>query len=578
MENKNRKDYATEKWEQEVRESLQKKKPATLANLSKADRAAVNAQLAKEAAVRSQIAIVQARLTRGVELVRSLVASNAEAMEKHVGELARLLLNSVFASGSFLVDNKAFAVFLSLSGLATDRLGEYRRLLAAAVLRSYDAPFIADDYLHEDLGELVTRLLHQINFVADQTPLNSTSFSVVALLLSRVVETSGIGAESVQSDQAQEQLTLVVNIIAACGGEFQDDAYPRLQTIRDLLAIITNHSKLAKDAAAALTDLGAAIKDVASEAEIQEMISGTLSKDSNVRNAALQALQPVDLTDLDYSEELWIAVHDADEQNANLATHIWEDNGLDIPETYLASLLRYLAHDSAAVRTSCAAAIADAAEHFPAQVGSTIKGLEDLYVEMAKPLEPEYDRFGMVIPESVNRADPFEARVAVAMALSQLTPSITQDLIVPIFEFLIVKGALGDRHSAVRKGLLDAGIALIDLHGAEAVANLMKMFEDYLGKPGKSTSETDDYIKEAVVIVSHSGLFLLMPLMRSFSDDSPATWMPTMTAFQRSLTDLSTRSTPHRSWCSPLSPTVCHRWCRACPTKSSILSTSFSRL
>ena len=50
----------------------------------------------------------------------------------------------------------------------------------------------------------------------------------------------------------------------------------------------------------------------------------------------------MDLTDLDYSEELWIAAHDDDEQNANLATHIWDDNGLDIPENYLAALIRYL--------------------------------------------------------------------------------------------------------------------------------------------------------------------------------------------------------------------------------------------
>ena len=57
------------------------------------------------------------------------------------------------------------------------------------------------------------------------------------------------------------------------------------------MAVIANHSKLAKDAASALTDIGAAIKDVATEAEIKEMIAGTLSKDSNVRNAALQALQ-----------------------------------------------------------------------------------------------------------------------------------------------------------------------------------------------------------------------------------------------------------------------------------------------
>lgn len=110
-ENKNRKDYATEKWEQEVRESL-KKKAATNVKLNKADQAAVNAQLAKEAAVRARVASVQARLSRGVDLVAALVASNAEMMERHVGELATLLLNSVFGPGSFLVDNKAFRVFL----------------------------------------------------------------------------------------------------------------------------------------------------------------------------------------------------------------------------------------------------------------------------------------------------------------------------------------------------------------------------------------------------------------------------------------------------------------------------------
>lgn len=383
-------------------------------------------------------------------------------------------------------------------------------------MRANEAPFIADDYLHEDLSSLVTRLLHQINFVSEQTPLNSTSFAIVALLLDQVVRQGGLGIESAQSEEAQEQLTLVVNIIGACCGEFQEDAYPRLDIIRTLLSIIASHSKLAKDAASALIDLGAAIKDVATAEEIKEIIAGTLSKDSNVRNAALQALQPVDLTDFDYSEELWIAAHDEDEQNANLANHVWDDNGLDIPENYLDSLIRYLAHDSAAVRTSCAAALADAAEHYPAQIGPTIKGLEELYVEKAKLLEPEYDRFvsfsllllflssrsqGILIPETVNRADPYEARVAIGVALAALAPLITQDMIIPIFDFLIEREALGDRNGSVRRNMLNAAIALIDLHGAEAVTKLMKMFEDYLAR---SKSSKDDYVQEAVIIVSVS--------------------------------------------------------------------------
>jgi hypothetical protein len=58
----------------------------------------------------------------------------------------------------------------------------------------------------------------------------------------------------------------------------------------------------------------------------------------------------VDLTDLDYSEELWMAAHDDDDQNASLASHVWEDNGLDIPESYLPSLLRYLGEFEAICR------------------------------------------------------------------------------------------------------------------------------------------------------------------------------------------------------------------------------------
>jgi hypothetical protein len=52
--------------------------------------------------------------------------------------------------------------------------------------------------------------------------------------------------------------------------------------------------------------------------------------------------QPFDLTDLDWSPELLIACHDEDEQNARLARHLWEDNGLDIPETFLDHFLEYL--------------------------------------------------------------------------------------------------------------------------------------------------------------------------------------------------------------------------------------------
>lgn len=52
--------------------------------------------------------------------------------------------------------------------------------------------------------------------------------------------------------------------------------------------------------------------------------------------------QPLDLTDLDWSPEIWIACCDEDEQNARLASRAWEDNGLDVPEKFLDTLLHFL--------------------------------------------------------------------------------------------------------------------------------------------------------------------------------------------------------------------------------------------
>lgn len=106
----------------------------------------------------------------------------------------------------------------------------------------------------------------------------------------------------------------------------------------------------------------------------------------------------------------------------------------------------------------------------------------------------------MIIPETVNRPDPWESRVAIAAALEKMAPLLSTDMITPIFDFLIKQETLGDRHSAVRSAMLNAAIKIIDLHGGLAVTSLMKMFEDHLAA-NLPASETNDYIKEAVVIV-----------------------------------------------------------------------------
>jgi hypothetical protein len=107
VEDKNRKDYATEKWEREVRESQTKK-----VTLSKADRLLVEAQLQKETEVRNTIADLQARLKRSLHLISSLTRADVDDFKLHLATVVNLLLGSVFGAGAFLADSSSFKVFI----------------------------------------------------------------------------------------------------------------------------------------------------------------------------------------------------------------------------------------------------------------------------------------------------------------------------------------------------------------------------------------------------------------------------------------------------------------------------------
>ena len=93
----------------------------------------------------------------------------------------------------------------------------------------------------------------------------------------------------------------------------------------------------------------------------------------------------------------------------------------------------------------------------------------------------------MLIPQSVDRTDPWPARVAIARAFELLAPAFTPEDVVPFFKFLIEDQALGDRHADVRRGMLNCGTAVIDQHGSARLAELISMFEAELASSSAAT-------------------------------------------------------------------------------------------
>jgi hypothetical protein len=76
-------------------------------------------------------------------------------------------------------------------------------------------------------------------------------------------------------------------------------------------------------------------------------------------------------------------------------------------------------------------------------------------------LPPRLDSFGRVIEQPV---DTWEPRSGVALALAQIAPLLSPKSVSHLISFFVSVG-LGDRSPEVRKNMLAAALAAVDLHG-----------------------------------------------------------------------------------------------------------------
>ncbi|THU98405.1 ARM repeat-containing protein [Dendrothele bispora CBS 962.96] len=499
-ETKKGKDAEIAKWEADVRKTLANKKASaggTVA-LTKQQQVLVQEQMSKESDVRKRVNLIKASLDRGLQFISSLINASVPEFRVYISSIVTLLLDGALSRGALLAGDIAFETYLKLASCCSERLDTFRRWMGIATLRCLRENVVPEELRAEPLSQLVLRVLHRLRFSSEQAPFDAATFSYIFPLIGHVVQVGGLPSE--EADEMLEQVAVSQDIVKFHCGEFSDMAFPRLPTMEILIHIVRQQPKLSKEASSTLIELGEAIQASAQRAEIDTLIRGTLFQEVYVRNSCLQALQPFDLTDLDWSPELWIACHDDDEQNARLAHHVWEDNGLDVPQSFMKELLEYLGHENAYVRSSDAIAIAEAVGHWPQSIKDTLATLQDYYRDKAKILAPEYDEYGMVIAQSLDRTDPWQARVATARTFQHLAPFFSKSEVESFFQFLIRDEALGDRTSEVRKGMLTAGTAVIDIHGASCIAELIAMFEKHLAQPSPAT-ETGDHIKEAVVIL-----------------------------------------------------------------------------
>lgn len=274
-------------------------------------------------------------------------------------------------------------------------------------------------------------------------------------------------------------------------GVVSDGRLPRCETLALLIRSLQDYAHYYKEIKDCLFDVCRGISGNITSPEISTLLKGAIVPQASVRTSILQVIrQYLDLTDLDFSEEIWIAAHDDIDENVELAWAIWKENALEALPTDAPKLFPYLASKDPQLRRASSKALA-------ACVGdhllTTLHELEDQYRDLAKPRLPERDEFGM--PKKTDLTDPWEARSGIALTFKAFSRSFEAEELVPFIDFLIQSQALADRNLTVREQMIDSAITIINLHGAKFVESLMKVFESTLDKADS------DLLNEAVVVL-----------------------------------------------------------------------------
>ncbi|KAF5004352.1 hypothetical protein FDECE_9156 [Fusarium decemcellulare] len=491
---KNKKDYDILKWEEELRSQLEKKK-GQQRKLTADETAKVNAQLKKENQIRQSIREVEARLLRGIGIIRGLATGPPTDATQWLGTAVSLLVGVMDAGANMITGDVAPLAYLICSEKVAERLGSMRPFIGVAALRLQDVS-LAENYQEEALEDLVTRVLYRLRFASEQRPFDPVSLIYALPLVLGVLRKGGIGSTA---DDGDAQLVLAIEFLSFHTDVCVDEAVPRAELLSVLINSMqayTQHYKLIKDCFA---DMCRCIAPNMNRDEMIVLAKGTLVPQTGVRSSVLQSISAeVDMSELGYSDEIWLASHDDEEENQDLGREIWEESGFEVTVEVPLKMLPFVESKDAQLRRAAARSLSEAASLHVETLDAVLEQLKSTYEELAKPRVQQLDEFGM--PKKMDLTDPWEGRHGIATAFKELAPILKADQLDAFFDFLIDAGPLGDKNSGVRSEMLDASIRAIEIHGKGILDHLMEKFEQTLEQPDKN-SDAADRVNEAVIIM-----------------------------------------------------------------------------
>ncbi|SGZ49194.1 CIC11C00000000223 [Sungouiella intermedia] len=519
-EDKNSKDYETRKWEESLKKEIAHKNKGVSKKLTKEEQNIVNEQLGKESGIRLEVEATVKKFNRGFHVIRQLTSGQDRVLNSHENKWFLVAVVKMLDALKLPVCSELFgdfgsSTFITASNVLTSRLGVLKEITGVAILRVNEVDSIPDNFASIPLLNLLSRVLFRIKILADDY-FDFTSFIYILPLIIKVLEIGKdvaiknskkqvVTSEFSDEDPEEENLSLAIDIISS-QAMLEDESIPRKLILEVLISLmkIPTKAKMAKECF--LTVCQQISVNVVHD-DLTLLMKNLVIPDTFVKHAILQGLDSeFDLTDeMNYSDEIWITIHDNDDNIAELSRTIWDDNDFSLVPDAPKRLFKFVSDEDAGMRLTIAksivAAVTTLEESDSNILDSTLGLLLTLFYEMEVPAPPQLDKFGLAINSHAAPKDEWEARSTVALTLKLLGPHFqTEENITKVFQFLVERETLGDKEDLVSQELLDAGVEIIKTHGLNYVENLIPIFEKCLAQKDNG-SKKQDRIRELVIIL-----------------------------------------------------------------------------
>ncbi|TTP43320.1 eIF-2-alpha kinase activator GCN1 [Bagarius yarrelli] len=516
--------------ELELKEEIKKKKGIKEeVQLTNKQREMIQNQLEKEAAIRKKLTELDLEVQFTVGILEAIMAHQPPQISHHLPQILNVLLPLL---NSPLAAPHVHQTFLHVGTCVLQKQLHFLALLVGHVTLRLLKPECELDpaWCQEDLNVATQRtvqLLHTHTVAnregqTDVRPLSAPAFAFCFPLLQAILSINNSKSEEEKLMQTRAlQIIYTHTQLRSCNNANEElidengpDLLPRVNMLLLLSKVIgTSTPRLQVLASDCLTALCASAGGqtgcaLANQTEINVLLEALLSPCFSVRDAALRGLLELKLalsTDtadpdgLNLLRRLWVARFDVENESRALADNLWQTLCLDLVPELCPLLIKDVTHHEEIIRMAAAEALSTAVGQYQEKSAMVLSHLTELYQQKLYRPAPVLDALGRVIVEAP--PDQWDARCGIALALNKLSQWLKKSQVTPIFQFF-VPNALNDRHTEVRRCMLDAALSALNTHGKDNVNSLLPVFEEFLKNAPQDASY--DSVRQSVVILMGS--------------------------------------------------------------------------